>query len=138
MTNLVKDTESSKVTDPTQMKHSMTSIRTHSHSHSQIIVHPWMEWDLPRWVHGGSSQSELRGRLWKVKEGTVGVPMELCKVWDASAERWRVGSGGMYVWPVEASCVLANGAERWVLDELPPELSQQAYNHVAEGTSGGW
>ena len=51
--------------------------------------------------------------------------MTLDKVWDASAERWRVGKGG--VWPVGASCVLVEGEERWVLDELPAELSEQAY-----------
>ena len=28
--------------------------------------------------------------MWEVGEGTVEVPMKLGKVWDASAERWRV------------------------------------------------
>jgi hypothetical protein len=31
--------------------------------------------------------------------------------------RWRVSKGD--VWPVEASCVMVEGEERWVLDELP-------------------
>ena len=53
------------------------------------------------------------------------MPMTLDKVWDASAERWRVATGGM--WPVEASCALVEGGERWVLDELPAKLSGQAY-----------
>jgi hypothetical protein len=73
----------------------------------------------------GPSQSELRRQLWKVEEATVEVQMTLDKVWDTSAERWRVGKGG--VWPVEASCVVVEGEERWVLDELPAELSEQAY-----------
>ena len=58
-------------------------------------------------------------------EGTVEVQMTLDKVWDASSERWRVSKGG--VWPVEASCVLVEGGGRWVLDQLPVELSGQAY-----------
>ena len=41
--------------------------------------------------------------MWGVEEGTVEVPMELGKVWDASAERWRVGTGE--VWPTGASCI---------------------------------
>ena len=69
------------------------------------------EGQLPRWMHRGPSQSRLRRQLWKVEEGTMGVPMKLGKVWDASAERWRVGTGG--VWPVEASCILVDGEERW-------------------------
>ena len=28
---------------------------------------------------------------------------------------------------MEASCVMVEGEERWVLDELPAELSEQAY-----------
>ena len=55
----------------------------------------------------------------------MGVPMGLGKVWGASAERWRVGTGG--VWPVKASCILVGGGERWVLNELPAKLSEQAY-----------
>ena len=66
-----------------------------------------------------------RRQLWKVEETTVKVQMSLEKVWDDSAERWRVGKGR--VWPVEASCVMVDGEERWVLDELPAELSEQAY-----------
>ena len=41
---------------------------------------------------------------------TAEVQMTLDKVWDASAERWRVSKGG--VWPVEASRVLVEGEER--------------------------
>ena len=51
--------------------------------------------------------------------------MTLDKVWDAPTERLKVGKGG--VWPVEASCVMVGGEERWVLDELPVEISEQAY-----------
>ena len=80
---------------------------------------------LPKWMNRGPSQSRLRRQLWKVEEATVEVQMTLDRVWDTSAERWRVGKGG--VWPVEASCVVVEGEERWVLDELPAELSEQAY-----------
>ena len=67
----------------------------------------------------------------------MGVQMTLDKVWDALAERRWVGKGG--VWPVEASCVLVEGEERWVLDELPAELSgaQRAGLHVAVGARCG-
>ena len=84
-----------------------------------------VEGQPPRWMVRGPSQSELRRQLWKVGADTVEVKMPLDKVWDASAERLRVSKGG--VWPVEASCVLVDGEERWVLDELPAELSEQAY-----------
>ena len=67
----------------------------------------------------------MRRQLWKVGEDTVEVQMTLDKVWDAPAERLRVGKGG--AWPVEASCVMVEGEERWVLDELPAEISEQAY-----------
>ena len=53
------------------------------------------------------------------------VQMTLDTVWDASAGRWRVSKGG--VWPVEASYVLVEGEKRWVLDQLPAELGEQAY-----------
>ena len=69
--------------------------------------------------------SRLKRQLWKVEEDTVEVQMTLDKVWDASAERWRVGKlykGG--VWPVEASCVLVEGEEWWVLDVLPCSRAQ--------------
>ena len=67
---------------------------------------------------------------------TVKVQMTLdMKVWDASAERWKVGKGG--VWPMEASCVLVGGEERWVLDELLAELSEQAYMWQWEQGVGG-
>ena len=90
---------------------------------------------LPKWLNRGPSQSKLRRQLWKVEETTVKVQMSLEKVWDDSAERWRVGKGG--VWPVEASCVMVEGEERWVLDELPAELSEQAYMWQWEqGTDG--
>ena len=83
------------------------------------------ECQLPKWMSRGPSQSELSRQLWKVEDGTVEVQMTLGKVWDDSAERWRVGKGGP--WPVEASCVMVEDEERWVLDELPAELSKQAY-----------
>ena len=99
------------------------------------------EGQLPRWMHRGPSQNRLRRRLWKVEGGTVEVPMKLGKVWDASAaERWMVDTGG--VWPVGASCIVVDGEERWVLDELPAELSEQAYNpymsRCGRGSRGGW
>ena len=61
-------------------------------------------------MNRGPSQSRLRRQLWKVEEVTVKVQMTLDRVWDTSAERWRVGKGG--VWPVEASCVVVEGVER--------------------------
>ena len=64
-------------------------------------------------------------QLWKVEADTVKVQMSLDTVWDESAGRLRVDKGG--VWPVEASCALVEGEARWVLDELPAELSEQAY-----------
>ena len=36
--------------------------------------------------------------MWRVEERIVEVPMELCKVWDDTTERWRVDAGGL--WPV--------------------------------------
>jgi hypothetical protein len=53
---------------------------------------------LPKWMNREPSQSELRRQLWKVEGATVEVKMTLDKVWDTSAERWRVGKGG--VWAV--------------------------------------
>ena len=53
------------------------------------------------------------------------VQTSLDTVWDESAGRYRVDKGG--VWPVVASFVLVDGEERWVLDELPAQLSEQAY-----------
>ena len=97
-----------------------------------------VEGQLPKWMGRGPSQSELRRQLWKVEEDTVQVQMSLDKVWDASAGRWRVSKGG--VWPVEASCVMVGGEERWVLDELPAELSEQAYMTLwqwEQGEDGG-
>jgi hypothetical protein len=73
-----------------------------------------VEGQVPRWMKRGPSQSELRRQLRRVEEGTVKVQMTLDKVWDASAEKWRVSKGG--VWPLEASCVLVEGEERRVLD----------------------
>ena len=72
-----------------------------------------------------------------MEEGTAEVPMKLGKVWDASAERWRVGIGG--VWPVEAICILVDGEERWVLslDGLPAELSEQAHMWQREQGADG-
>ena len=92
---------------------------------------------VPRWMNRGPGQSKLRRQLWRVEKGTMEVQMTFDKVWDASAERWRVGKGG--VWPVVASCVLVEGEERWVLDELPTEPShgEQAYMIVAVGARCG-
>ena len=64
------------------------------------------------------------------------VQMLLDKVWDASAGRLRVGKGG--VWLVEASCVLVEGEERWVLDELPAELTEQAYMSLSWDEKWTW
>ena len=50
---------------------------------------------VPRWMNRGLGQSKLRRQLWRVEGGTVEVQMVLDKVWDASAERWRVGKGGV-------------------------------------------
>ena len=69
-----------------------------------------VEGQLPGWMDRGPNQSKLRKQLWKVAEGNVEVQMTLDKVWDAPAERLRVGKGG--VWPVEASCVMVEGEER--------------------------
>ena len=91
---------------------------------------------LPKWMSRGPSQSALRRQLWEVEEGTVEVQMTLDKVWDAPAERWRVGKGG--AWPVEASRVMVEGEERWVLDELPAEISEQAYMWQWEQGVDGW
>ena len=92
------------------------------------------EGQLPKWMSRGPSQSELTRQLWKVEEDTVRVQTTLDKVWDASAERWRVGKGG--IWLVEASCVMVEGEERWVLDELPTELSEQAYVYMWKWEQG--
>ena len=80
---------------------------------------------LPKWMSRGPSQSEPRRQLWKVEEDIVKVQMTLDKVWDASAERWRASKGD--VWPVKANCMMVAGEERWVLVELPAEISEQAY-----------
>jgi hypothetical protein len=56
--------------------------------------------------------------------------MELTKVWDTSTERSRVQKGG--VWPVEASCVAVEGGQRWLLDALPAELSEQVFMQLRE------
>ena len=42
----------------------------------------------------------------------VGVAIKLCKVRDTATGRNRVQKGGM--WPVEASCILVDGEERWM------------------------
>ena len=60
-----------------------------------------------------------------MEKGIVEVQITLNKVWDASAVGWRVDKCG--VWPMEAHRVLVGGEERWVLDELPTELNEQAY-----------
>ena len=67
-----------------------------------------------------------------MEEGTVKVDMRLCKVWDESTERSmrRVQGGG--VWPVEASCVMLEEGQRWLLDALPAELSGQVFMQLRE------
>ena len=79
----------------------------------------------PSWLHRGLKESKLRRQLWRVETDTVEVQVSFDTVWDESAGRHRVDRGG--VWPVVASCVLVEGEERWVLDELPAQLSEQAY-----------
>ena len=78
-----------------------------------------VEGQLPKWISRGASQSALRRQLWKVGEDTAEVQMTLDKALDVPTERLKVGKGG--VWPVEPSCVMVGGEERWVLDELPAE-----------------
>ena len=94
---------------------------------------------LPSWMHRGPRGSKLRKQLWKAEADTVKVQMSLDTVRDESAGRLRVDRGG--VWPVEVSCVLVEGEARWVLDELPAELSEQAYmwqrEHALDG-DGDW
>ena len=84
----------------------------------------------PKWMGRGTSQSALRRQLWKVEEITVQVGMRLTKVWDAFTERSRVHKGG--VWPVEASCVVLEEDQRWLLDALPAELSEQVFMQLRE------
>jgi ribonuclease HI len=84
----------------------------------------------PKWMGRGTSQSALRRQLWKEGETTAQVDMELTKVWDTSTERSRVQKGG--VWPVEASCVAVEGGQRWLLDALPAELSEQVFMQLRE------
>ena len=85
----------------------------------------------PKWMGGGMSQSALRRQLWKVEETTVQVDMWLTKVWDKSTERSRVHKGG--IWPVEASCLVLEEGQRWLLDALPAELSEQVFMQMREG-----
>ena len=54
----------------------------------------------------------------------------MTKVWDSSTERNRVHKGG--VWPVEASCVVLEEGQRWLLDALPAELSEQVFMQMRE------
>ena len=84
----------------------------------------------PKWMNKGTSQSALRRQLWKMEEATVQVDMKLSKVWDTSTERSRVQEGG--VWPVEASCVVLEEGQRWLLDALPAELSEQVFMQLRE------
>ena len=63
-------------------------------------------------------------------EATVQVGMRMTKMWDTSIERGRVQEGG--VWPVEASCVVLEEGQRWLLDALPAELSEQVFMQLRE------
>jgi hypothetical protein len=56
--------------------------------------------------------------------------MWLTKVWDTSTERNTVQKGG--VWPMEASCVMTDGGQRWLLDALPAKLSEQVFMQLRE------
>ena len=51
--------------------------------------------------------------------------MVVVKEWDQYTGRDRVYTGGM--WPVEASCVVIEGEERWMIDELPTDLSELVF-----------
>ena len=84
----------------------------------------------PKWMGRGTSQSALRRQLWRVEETSTQVDMKLTKVWDTSTERSRVQKGG--VWPVEASCVMLEEGQRWLLDALPAELSEQVFMQLRE------
>ena len=103
------------------------------------VVYIRVEGQLPRWMHRGPSQGRLRRQLWKVEEGTVQVPMKLGKVWDACLSR---EVEGWYRRDVANGSELHTGGERWVLGELPAELSEQAYNpymsRCGRGSRGGW
>ena len=62
--------------------------------------------------------------------------MHLDKVWDEAAGRLRVEEGGCGQWR-QAVCWSTGGEERWVLDEVPAELSEQAYMwQMEEGLDG--
>ena len=56
--------------------------------------------------------------------------MKLTKVWDTSAEGSGAQKGG--VWPVEASCVILEEGQRWLLDALPAELNEQVFMQLRE------
>ena len=58
------------------------------------------------------------------------MDMRLTEVWDTFAERSRVHKGG--VWQVEASCVVLEEGQRWLLDALPAELSEQVFMQLRE------
>ena len=88
-----------------------------------------------KWLGRGTSQSALRRQLWRVEETSVQVDMWLTKAWDTPTERNRVQKGG--VWPVEASCVMTEEGQRWLLDALPAELGAQAGIHATEGGRAG-
>ena len=58
-----------------------------------------------------------------MEETSIEVDTRLIKVWDTSTERSRAQKGG--VWPVEASYVVLEEGQRWLLDALPTKLSEQ-------------
>ena len=74
----------------------------------------------PKWRKAVSKRKELRKQVWGLTETMADVDMVLVKEWDPYTERHCVQTGG--VWPVEASCVVIKGRERWLIDELPAFL----------------
>ena len=56
--------------------------------------------------------------------------MVVVREWDQYTDRDRVYTGG--VWPVEATCVILEGEERWLIDELPADLSEQVFMQQRE------
>ena len=81
-------------------------------------------------MNKGTSKIALRRQLWKVEETTIQVEMRLTMVWDTSTERSGVQKGGG--WLVESSCVVLQEGQRWRLDALPAELSEQVFMQLRE------
>ena len=79
----------------------------------------------PKWRKLGPERRRLRRQVWKVMEKVKVVDKVVVKDWDQYTARHRVLTGG--VWPLEASCVVVDGEERWMIDELPADLSEQIF-----------